>query len=126
MKAQLTCQFCGKDYFVQPYRKLISKYCSWHCGQIAKGKLAGAANIKRLRGKGGKHKYVKFYGVHEHRVVAAKKLGRALFKWEVVHHIDGDGKNNSPENLQVITQSEHMKIHLPEMIAIRRANLRAT
>ena len=29
----------------------------------------------------------------------------------VVHHKDGNVRNNSPENLQVLTQSEHVAIH---------------
>ena len=34
-----------------------------------------------------------------------------------VHHIDGDKTNNSPDNLLVVTNSEHQKIHA----ALRRA-----
>ena len=49
-----------------------------------------------------------------HRVVAEQMLGRELEKGEIVHHIDGDKWNNKPENLQVMTQSEHIKLHLHE------------
>jgi hypothetical protein len=38
-------------------------------------------------------------------------LGRALYKREVVHHIDGDRHNNDPSNLMVITQGQHMQEH---------------
>ena len=58
--------------------------------------------------------YPKSYGRHEHRVVAEEKLGRPLRRGEVVHHIDGDIRNNDPSNLQVMTQSEHIKLHLRE------------
>jgi hypothetical protein len=47
----------------------------------------------------------------EHRRVASKSIGRSLVSGEVVHHIDGDPTNNAKENLEVITQSEHARIH---------------
>lgn len=46
-----------------------------------------------------------------HRVNASKKLGRPLRSDEVVHHIDGNKKNNRKSNLQVMSKSEHYKIH---------------
>ncbi|WP_243259146.1 HNH endonuclease signature motif containing protein [Clostridium sp. 'deep sea'] len=63
-------------------------------------------------GKGEGKSYRKYYGRHEHRVVAEKKLGRKLRKGEVVHHIDGDKLNNSPDNLMVFSsQEEHAAWH---------------
>jgi len=64
-----------------------------------------------LRGRGSGNGYVKRGGVHEHRLVMQEKLGRRLSKDEVVHHVDGDKRNNAPENLEVITWTEHMRIH---------------
>lgn len=56
--------------------------------------------------------YTKQYGRHEHRLVAEQILGRALEPGEVVHHVDGDKRNNAPENLMIFTsQSDHMKWH---------------
>jgi hypothetical protein len=66
------------------------------------------------------HVYRKAYGKHEHRRVAEQMLGRPLVKGEIVHHIDGDRHNNSHTNLQVMTQSEHMKLHFAEMMAVRK------
>jgi transposase len=44
--------------------------------------------------------------VLEHRLVVARKLGRALRRSETVHHIDGDPTNNDPNNLQ-LRQGKH-------------------
>ncbi len=59
--------------------------------------------------------YRKFHGRHEHRVVMEAHLGRPLAEGEIVHHRDGNRRNNAIENLQVMTQSDHMKGHLAEM-----------
>jgi hypothetical protein len=48
----------------------------------------------------------------EHRLVMEEFLGRPLNNDEVVHHIDGNGLNNDPSNLEVLTQSKHQNLHL--------------
>ena len=55
--------------------------------------------------------YLKHYGRHVHRIIAEQMLGRKLNSNEVVHHIDGNKHNNEPNNLMVLTRSEHVKIH---------------
>ncbi len=62
------------------------------------------------RGKGTKT-YVKLNGRHEHRAVAETILGRPLERGEIVHHKDGNKKNNDPNNLEVMTQGKHMQEH---------------
>lgn len=47
----------------------------------------------------------------EHRIVAARAIGRQLTDTEIVHHVNGDEADNRPENLQVMSQSEHMRLH---------------
>ncbi len=49
--------------------------------------------------------------VLEHILVVEKKLGRRLEKNECTHHIDGNKTNNDPQNLQVLTISDHTKMH---------------
>lgn len=65
--------------------------------------------------------YKKLHNRHEHRVVAEQMLGRPLLRGEIVHHKDGNRHNNSPENLEVMTQADHMRLHHAEMWAARKA-----
>lgn len=47
-----------------------------------------------------------------HRAVMEKQLGRKLSDDEVVHHINGNKDDYTPENLQLLTRSEHSKMHI--------------
>jgi len=49
--------------------------------------------------------------VAEHRLIAALLLGRNLEDGEMVHHFDLDRSNNSPDNLVVVSPSEHGSFH---------------
>lgn len=107
--------FTGRD---RPWGK--ARFCSKRCSFLSKadeewqrraGKIAGALNIKRLRGKG-KVGYIKEYGRHQHRIVMEKKLGRKLKTDELIHHIDGNKHNNKISNLKLVTRKEHARIHL--------------
>lgn len=50
--------------------------------------------------------------VWEHRVVMARHLKRPLLKTEVVHHIDGNKRNNEISNLMLFSsQAEHIAHH---------------
>lgn len=66
-----------------------------------------------LRGEG--KTYEKTFGRHTHRIVAEIMLGRPLAPGEVVHHKDGNKRNNAPGNLEVFrNQAAHAKRHMEE------------
>jgi hypothetical protein len=62
------------------------------------------------------HGYIYIYLGHDewigkHRKIMENIIGRKLLTEEHVHHIDENPLNNSPENLKIVSNSEHQSIH---------------
>jgi len=99
------CIVCNKEFIVKGYREFDAKFCSRSCLGYSKvipsiKKKIRPATIT-VNGK----------QVLAHRHIMEEHLGRKLEKNEVVHHIDFNKKNNSIENLMVMTDSEHNRLH---------------
>jgi hypothetical protein len=61
---------------------------------------------------------IKFGYILVHRVVMENHLGRLLDSGEIVHHVNGDKKNNDISNLEVMSKREHARRHA---LAVGRA-----
>lgn len=106
------CEICGKKYprpVTSPNRTTCTRRCTNALVSRRSAQKRGDALRRKPKSTGGS--YVKVGGRHEHRIVAEEMLGRPLKKGEIVHHKDGNKQNNSPENLEIMTQSEHAAIH---------------
>lgn len=121
MPVTLFCVVCGEPFSVIPSRvEKGAKYCNYKCHQIGEGRKGGAVRAEQKKTASEGKAYTKTKGRHTHRRVAEKKLGRPLEKGEIVHHKDGDKLNNSPDNLEVMTQSDHVREHIDDMLKKRR------
>ena len=49
--------------------------------------------------------------VRLHRFMMEQKIGRKLAFNEIVHHINGNKFDNRIENLELVSRSDHMKMH---------------
>lgn len=119
---QIICEECGAVINQAPSQIKRSEhhFCSQQCHMK---NLNRKLNPKRMTfevrqkiriarlGTGTGKSYEKTFGRHTHRVIAEQKLGRKLRPGEIVHHIDGNKRNNDPSNLAVMTQSEHARLH---------------
>ena len=107
-KEKRECLLCNSKFRV--LLSSIQIYCTRKCADKHRGEMKRGIgkgfheNNKYLRSTFGQKKYI-------HREVMEKVLGRKLTRDEHVHHINRDRKDNRPENLIVISNREHQKLH---------------
>lgn len=123
------CSVTGCD------RKYLCKgYCGLHYQRVQRDGEPGPVGVRDRRGdgnsnwRGGRVRLGhenRYWARHtpdhpaanpagyvlEHRLVAEQTLGRLLRDDEVVHHVNHDPIDNRPENLQVMSRAEHVRVH---------------
>jgi hypothetical protein len=94
------------------------------CPEHVKDRLRAQVGVKSPLWRGGITKSAQGYltftsspsngenaGRTVHRVIGEWVAGRSLKSCEHVHHKDGDKLNNHPDNLQILSASEHAQLH---------------
>lgn len=116
MAIQRKCEYCGKMFLYKGLNCGNGKFCSRSCA------TSGKNNPRWTGGKRLKNGYIysRVLGdsngreQKKHRIVMEQHLGRPLRKDEHVHHINRCKVDNRIKNLQLISATEHFKLHAEE------------
>ena len=112
-KGRLSASQGRKRDFSAEWKRNIARAKRRHSQKYAKGttlKAKGYIEITKGANK----------GRMQHRVVMESILGRKLLPYECVHHKDGRKANNHPDNLEIMTRSEHSRHHAHENSRTRK------
>lgn len=114
------CVLCGElfeTWKCYDKRKNGNKYCSQRCCKTAQRKNKVIEEFddvfyKNSKGYFYSQKTKRFY----HKVIYEKYHNIVVEKGFSVHHIDKNCTNNSIENLQLVSNTEHGIIHYPDCL----------
>jgi hypothetical protein len=97
------CEICFKE-LKRRQKKLCSRRCAARYLSVLYHGKGGKSAYITMRLNGRKIKY--------HRFVWERANGRKLRRGEIVHHKNGNKRDNRPENLEVVASAaEHLRIH---------------
>lgn len=108
------CPVCGNKFQIYWHDRNRRKYCSSECflkyyhHQKIKNKII---NDNFYINQNGYVTKIGSEGKAYHREIMEKMIGRKIKRNESVHHVNLDKKDNSIENLLLLTKSKHQKLH---------------
>lgn len=125
-RIRLPCGFCKKQLSRFPSQirgKPWGIFCNKGCLGLFNSKRKGTISARFKTGSKKDRKYILVMAgwhpkkndrgyVYLHRLIVEARLGRFLTDNEIVHHKDEDPENNRWDNLEIMTQSEHARIHM--------------
>lgn len=150
-KSHCTCEVCLKEFVLA--KRLVrsgkhsGKFCSLECaykGRKPHGHefIQSPVGTKRVNKQGyimvlqpnsydaiqrreaGKKTSQRDRGwILEHRYVMEQIMGRALHKWESVHHRDGTRQHNDPSNLELWIKTQPTGVRLEDVAEVYGAEL---
>lgn len=122
----------GPRRYVSGHNLRILKKTPAHCKAIAEAQRQAWKTKRHRLPIGIKHVNAQGYiiikvvagkgrWIGEHILIMEKLIGRKLRQREIVHHIDGDKKNNTPNNLYLCkNRSHHGTIHSSQNTTLRK------
>jgi deoxyuridine 5'-triphosphate nucleotidohydrolase len=136
------CLICGEKFLTKKSHLGRRKTCSKDCDNIRRKTMYAGENNPNFGNRGPNNPLFKTgeritrYGykmiykpdhpnaqkdgyIFEHRYVMSQHLGRSLTNEEHVHHKDENKLNNEIDNLEIVSLSEHTRLHNEEKLIVR-------
>lgn len=122
-RKQRPCKVCGK-IFVPKHPKSPGLYCSYKCrAEQSKKPIIMRSGYRYIHLP--THPYASKQGYYaEHRYIMENILKRILDRKEIVHHINHVKADNRVENLCLMADSSHKRLHATENLTSTRPEVR--